>query len=377
MLATEMPEIVKDVPRGLELGLRNYWYPVLWSEHVTRAQPVAIKVLGEELVVWREGDGKPSVLYDRCPHRKARLSVGRMLEGRLQCIFHGLRFDRKGNCVLIPWEADDSPLCEEVHVKGYPARDLGGYIWAFIGDTDRFPPPPLEDEVPEELSKPDEFLWFRIPNDVWECNWMLAVDGSDGYHALVLHAETQAVASTEWQGGAVERPTVPLADRRIKLVQASYGLRGVSVDKQGNPIHHGHLLDVKGEKFVMPTINTTPLVTVPGAPPNASRLWQFPLDEHRTHVIRYEVARARTTEERERWTKAWEEVVKPRIESIGPEDKMIAAAQGDLVSARTDEYLFAADMDVLKVRRMLRDAFLAQVEGRRVEPTREALLFPS
>ena len=74
-----------------------------------------------------------------------------------------------------------------------PARELGGYVWAYLGDAQKFPPPPLEQEVPEELTKPDEFIWFRLPTEVWKCNWLLAVDGSDAFHAVVLHASSQAV----------------------------------------------------------------------------------------------------------------------------------------------------------------------------------------
>src|SRR5688572_2663722 len=114
MAVTQVPEIAKDVPRGLELGLRNYWYPLVWSEHVTTEKPVPFKAFAEDLVIWRDKDGQPSVLRDRCPHRAARLSIGRVLNGQLQCVFHGLRFDRDGKCVLIPWEPDDSPLCKEV-----------------------------------------------------------------------------------------------------------------------------------------------------------------------------------------------------------------------------------------------------------------------
>lgn len=376
MAVTQVPEIAKDVPKGLELGLRNYWYPLLWSEHVTEEKPVPIKVLGEELAVWRDREGKPSVLRDRCPHRAARLSIGRILNGQLQCIFHGLRFDRQGACVLIPWEPDDSPLCKEVSAQSYPAQDLGGYVWAYIGDVERFPPPPLEDEVPEELLKSDEVLTFRIPNDVWNANWLLTVDGSDSLHAVTLHAETQAVASKEWKGGQVERPTVPLADRRIKIAQATNGLRAISVDLEGSPIHQGHMLNVQGDKFVLPSINATPLVPAPGCPPCVSRLIQFPLDENHTHVIRWESSRARTPEERAWWTQVFNQVVGPRIAAIGPEDALVAASQGSLESARSEEYLFAPDMDMYKVRLLFKEAYLAQLEGRRIAPSKESLVFP-
>jgi nitrite reductase/ring-hydroxylating ferredoxin subunit len=372
----DVREIAPHIPAGLELGLRNYWYPILQSEELGPDKPLAIQRLGEQLVVWRDGDGAPRTLRDRCPHRAARLSIGRILDGQLQCIFHGLRFDGAGQCALIPWEPEDSPLRSGVGVNAYPTRELGGYIWAYLGDAARFPPPPLEDEIPEELTKPDEFLWFRLPNMVWHANWLLAVDGSDPLHAVTLHAETQAVANEEWRGGAVKRPTVPLAERRIKLAEGSYGLRAISVDRQGNPIHQGHVLKARGQRFVMPTINTTPLVPAPGAAPCVSRLWQFPVDAENTFVVRYEVARARTPEERARWTTLFNDVVEPRLSAIAVEDAVVAEAQGDLISARSEEHLFAPDSETMKVRLMLKKAFLVQLRGERDAPARESLVYP-
>src|SRR4051794_26003322 len=97
-------ELAPGIPAGLPLGLRNYWYPVLQSEELPTGRPVGFKVLGENFAAWRDAKGRPNVVYDRCPHRSIKLSIGRVLDGNLQCVLHGLRFDGKGKCVLIPWE---------------------------------------------------------------------------------------------------------------------------------------------------------------------------------------------------------------------------------------------------------------------------------
>jgi phenylpropionate dioxygenase-like ring-hydroxylating dioxygenase large terminal subunit len=112
-------EIVKDVPTGLDNGLANYWYPVLQSEELTAQLPLAFRIMSRDLVAWRDGDGLPRVVVDRCPHRNARLSNGHVLEGGLQCPFHGIRFNGAGRCVRIPWEPDDSPLVKDVAVAAY------------------------------------------------------------------------------------------------------------------------------------------------------------------------------------------------------------------------------------------------------------------
>jgi phenylpropionate dioxygenase-like ring-hydroxylating dioxygenase large terminal subunit len=367
---------VRDVPVGLEVGLRNYWYPIVRSEDLLPATPLAIEVLDENLVLWRNREGLPGVLHDRCPHRSTRLSVGRVLDGDLQCAFHGLRFDAAGACTLIPWEPEDSPLRREVPTPAYPARELGGYVWAYLGDPSRFPPPPLEDEIPVELLEPEEYLWFCLPNEIWETNWLLAIDGSDAFHAVTLHAETQAVAAKRWEGGRAQAAEVPLAERRVKIMHSSYGLRAISIDREGGQIHHGHFLETQGDRFVLPCLTTNPIRPVPGVEPYVSRLWQLPLDRERTLVVRYVAQRARTAAERERWTRLFQDVVRHRLEGISREDALIAKAQGDLVSARSNEYLFEADVEVYQIRQRLKAAFLEQLAGQRVAPPREALVYP-
>jgi nitrite reductase/ring-hydroxylating ferredoxin subunit len=376
MKTNEISELVPGVPKGLEIGLRNYWYPILQSEELSQAKPIAIQCLTENLVVWRDEHGLPAVLADRCPHRSAKLSLGRVLEGKLQCALHGLRFDRAGECVLIPWEADDSPSRHEVHARSYPAQELGGYVWAYLGDAKKFPPPPLADEVPEELNRGDEFLWFRMPTEIWRTNWLLAIDGGDGFHAVILHAETQAVKDSTWQGGSAEAATVPLAERRVKIFQTSYGVRGVATDRNGKPIHHGHLLDVRGDRFIFPCISTNVIRPVPGVEPYVSRLWQFPIDDRHCIVQRFAVQRAATAEARERWQKLFTEVVGPRFKNISREDATIAESQGDLLTARGNEHLFEPDGSMYEVRQTIRDGFLAQLKGKRIAPTQEQLVWP-
>ena len=370
-------EIAPDIPAGLERGLRNYWYPILQTEELPSDRPCALTVLGEDVAVWRDAAGRPQVVVDRCPHRGVRLSRGRVLDGRLQCAFHGLRFDGDGRCTLIPWEPEDSPLADRVRVGAYPAEELGGYVWAYVGDAGRFPPPPLAAEVPEELSDPENFIWFRLPTETWEANWLLTVDGGDAYHAVTLHADSQSTPSESgWQGGGIEPSGIPLSDRRVKIVDTPHGIRGISVDRGGEPIHHGHLTrDIRGERVALPGIHTNPISPAPGAAPYAARLWQFPRDENRTWVVRFLTWRARTKEERGRARRIFEDVALPRLQRVSEEDARIASGL-DLVAARSNEYLFEPDMDLLRIRRRLRDAFLAQRDGVRVPLAADAMAFP-
>lgn len=351
-----IPELASNIPEGLPAGLRNYWYPILQSEELAAEKPVGIRILGEALAVWRDGNGKPCVVKDRCPHRSMKLSAGRVLDGDLQCILHGLRFNGKGTCTLIPWEKERCATHDRVGVTAYPAQELGGYIWAYIGDAQQFPPPPLESEVPEELLKPNEFVCFRLKTQYWKANWLLSIDGSDGFHAITLHTVSQSASDISRQGG------VPLKDRRVQIVHTNHGVRGVSVDLEGKPIGHGHFTtDVRGERFVLPCLTTNPISPAPGAASYASRLWQFPSDENTTMIVRYLAFRAGNDAERAKAKATFDTVAANRLEKVGDEDAWAVEAQGDLLEARRTENLLGPDEDVVKVRRMIARAFVNQV----------------
>lgn len=370
MRKPKVREIVPDVPEGLEFGLRNYWYPILQSEELPAGEPVGMTVLGEELVVWRDGAAAPQVIIDHCPHRNSKFSVGRVLDGQIQCRFHGLRFNGEGRCTLIPWEPDDDKLRDELSVSSYPAEELGGYIWAFLGDVEKFPPPPLADEVPEELLDEENFVCFRVPTEIWNANWLLTLDGQDAYHSVTLHAESQSVPSSN--GG----DPVAMADRRVKIVETSYGIRALSTDLDGNVINQGHFTDVKGDRFVLPCLSTNPIRPRVGMDPYNVRVWQMPIDDKRTLVARFLSFRAKDAEDRAKLRKFFDEVALPRGSKVSAEDALIAKAQGDLVAARSREYLFKVDMETVKLRRLLKKAFLDQKDGKRLAIPKEALAFP-
>ena len=115
-----------------------------------------------------------------------------------------------------------------------------------------------------------------------------------------------------------------------------------------------------------------------GKPPwwDTARLWQYPVDENLTRIERFLSFRADNEEERERATRIFNDVALPRLEKVGAEDKMVAESQGDLLNARTEETLFSPDVDMVKQRRQMRDAFLAQRDGARTDVRPGALVFP-
>jgi hypothetical protein len=120
---------------------------------------------------------------------------------------------------------------------------------------------------------------------------------------------------------------------------------------------------VKGARFALPCVTTNPITPAPNVPSYAARLWQFPIDETHTMIVRFLTFRAGSEAERAAAKKTFEEVAIRRLEKVNEEDAWAAEAQGDLVVARTTEFLLGPDEDVVKVRRMLAAAFVSQVSG--------------
>jgi phenylpropionate dioxygenase-like ring-hydroxylating dioxygenase large terminal subunit len=167
-----------------ELGLREYWYPVAWSGRLGR-KAVAVKVLGEDVMLLRDADGTPHALANRCPHRGVPLSLGRQeFPGTWSCWYHGWTYDLgSGAMVACLTDGPDSPLRGKVHVKTYPVEERIGLLWLFMGDGQA---PPVEDDIPAELLRQPNARAGRI--SVRPGNWRLAAEnGFDEGHAKFLH----------------------------------------------------------------------------------------------------------------------------------------------------------------------------------------------
>ena len=128
------------------------WYAVLESEALRR-KPLALERMGERLVLWRTKTGEPVCMRDRCPHRGAALSLGRVVDDQIACPYHGFRYDRSGACTLMPCEGRDARIPRGMQVPTYPVREAHGLIWLWWGEPrSALPELPWFDELPEDRS---------------------------------------------------------------------------------------------------------------------------------------------------------------------------------------------------------------------------------
>src|SRR3989337_568753 len=143
MLSQEDNEILTRGGTGPLMGnlLRRYWTPALLSSEVPEpdSPPVRVRLLGEDMVAFRDSDGRAGLVTRACPHRGASLFFGRNEESGLRCVYHGWKFDVTGACTDMPSEPAESNFKTKVHATAYPTYESGGIVWAYLGPPETRP----------------------------------------------------------------------------------------------------------------------------------------------------------------------------------------------------------------------------------------------
>ena len=186
MLSTRDNDTVTRVGPGTPMGqlMRRYWQPVLLSRELPEPDcaPIQVRILGEDLVAFRDTSGRVGLLEEWCAHRRTSLWLGRNEENGLRCVFHGWKYDFSGQCVDMPNELPENDVKERVRVPAYPTLELGGVIWAYMGRKEQQPPPPNF----EWTRQPETHL--HVSKGLQECNWLQALEGGiDSIHTSFLH----------------------------------------------------------------------------------------------------------------------------------------------------------------------------------------------
>ena len=171
-----------DTPCGRLM--RRYWQPALLSEELPEndCPQVRVRLLGEDLIAFRDTTGRVGLVDAYCPHRRAPLFFGRNEECGLRCAYHGWKFDTDGNCVDMPSEPAGTPLQAKVKIKAYPTFEKAGLVWAYMGPPDKMPAHP-------------DFEWMRaapthryISKTYEDCNYLQALEGGlDTSHSSFVH----------------------------------------------------------------------------------------------------------------------------------------------------------------------------------------------
>ena len=215
-----------DAPMGRLF--RRHWIPVCLSEEVAQADgtPVHARVLGEDLVVFRDSEGRLGVLDAHCPHRRASLVLGRNEEGGLRCLYHGWKLDVQGNVLEMPSEPAASELCGKVKHTAYPVEDAAGLIWAWMGPREAMTP----FERPAFAPTPE--CRTAIVKVHVAANWAQILEGAiDSAHSSSLHSTDMPPARVDGAKATDKAWPRPSTDKapRLQLEQTPFGFRYAAI----------------------------------------------------------------------------------------------------------------------------------------------------
>jgi phthalate 4,5-dioxygenase len=283
VLSSSDNERLCRVGPGTDMGqvLRRYWFPVgLSSELVSGGAPRRVRLLGEDLVAFRNSEERVGVMDEYCPHRGASLALARNEDCGLRCLYHGWLVDGQGKVVDTPNEPENSRVGTRVRHVAYRAEELGGVVWAYLGPLDLEPPLPKFEWAG---MAPDHVAIMRVRVD---CNWVQVLEGLiDSSHANFLHSDhIRPVADTavpgggtqfDWTGpGYIDRPSDDQRPR-IEVQDTDYGFRYAAIRRP--------LRDPDRYKYVRTTLFVAPIYAViPAIPGWGTMQFPVPLDDEHT-----------------------------------------------------------------------------------------------
>ena len=251
MLTSDENDLLCRVAGKAAMGqlMRRHWTPVCLIEEVSEPDgtPVQARVFGEDLVVFRDTQGRVGVMDEYCPHRRVSLVLGRNEDCGLRCLYHGWKMDVHGNVLEMVSEPVASGMAQKVKHLAYPTQEWGGFVWAYMGPPETqpaFEPPPWA---------PTEQTRVTIAKVVIPCNWAQILEGAiDSAHSSSLHSSDMVPAQVEGAQATDSLWLRPSTDKapRLQVERGTYGFRYAALRR---PITQAAVSDyVRATVFVAP-----------------------------------------------------------------------------------------------------------------------------
>ena len=384
MLSREENELLTRVGPATPMGrtMRRYWIPALLASEIAGPDcpPVRVKLLGEDLVAFRDSRGRIGLLSEYCPHRRASLFFGRNEECGLRCVYHGWKFDVDGSCIDQMNEPPENDFKHKIRTAAYPTCELGGLVWAYMGPPEKIPALP-------------KFAWTQAPEShrhvskvVQECNWLQGLEGGlDTSHAPILH---RLLKDNAGRGGIKpSNPYVRAGAPRLVVDITDYGYQYTGLRRLGDAEMH-----VRTYHYILPFHQIRAASNEVGDWGDAGHAW-VPIDDQTTMVYNWLYTRKAPLSDEDRLERAIgngpahvdqatsrskanrsndylidRAVQKTEtftgIDGINVQDRAIQESMGPICD-RTGEHLGPADKGIIQMRRLLREAVRTAEEGGR------------
>lgn len=317
MLTQDQNDLLTQTGPGTPCGqlLRSYWQPIATAEEMPiGGEPMPIRIMSEDLVLFRDEQDRLGLIGQFCPHRGTDLSYGRVEDGGLRCLYHGWLFDIHGQCLDQPAEPDDKKFCDKVHQVAYPVQEKGGAIWAYLGEGEA----PLIPDFQFLTAPEPNRLTFRV---IQMCNWLQGLESFDPIHTTYLHRRAVGTRSIRSAGNDV-RALRGIEPPELGIENTSFGIRVFALHKSPN-----------GRKYLRVNNYVYPCGTTPSTSTGEAGYqgrWYVPIDDHRHCSFEFFYRHSEPLDK--------EALRKFRAENVGPDHRHV----------RRQENRYLQDREALK-----------------------------
>lgn len=359
-----LPQTAADTLMGRLL--RHFWHPVARSELLKPGKTLPLRILSEDLTLYRGGGGEPHLVGGRCPHRRTVLHTGWVEGDNIRCMYHGWQFDGMGRCVQRPAEDDSRPSREKI--SGYPLREYCGLIFAYMGGGE---PPAFELPRKDVFERPNGLLFTR--SETWPCNWFQQIENSlDATHVSFVH---------RWGDVGTFGEAVAATIPQLEYLETDAGIQQTAIRSTNSR---------RVSDWTFPNNNH---ISQPGLchddPWIDVGIWMTPVDDtHTTRFILYSIPRS-TPDADQRITRYFDEfgdyepanfhdelfldrrMPKDTLMQLTSAQDYVAAVGQGPIAERSVERLGKSDLGIVFMRRIFFREMDAIRDGRRIKRWRK------
>lgn len=263
-----LPQTGRDTPMGRLL--RKFWHPIATSERLKPGKTMPLRILSEELTLYRGESGEAHLVGGRCPHRRTLLHTAWVQGDTIRCMYHGWKFDGSGRCIERPAEDDVRPSRERI--AGYPVHEYCGLVFAFMGEGEA---PAFELPRKDAFERPNGLLFTR--SETWPCNWFQQIENSlDATHVSFVH---------HWGSVGTFGEAVAASIPQLEYLETEAGIRQIATRSE------------KSRRVTDWTFPNNNHISQPGLrhddPWIDVGIWMTPVDDtHTTRFILYSIPRS-------------------------------------------------------------------------------------
>jgi len=368
MVTKEHNDRLTQVGKGTPGGemMRRYWHPIAPTAKLDENPVQSVRILGEDLVLYRDRSGSLGLIGRHCGHRLVDMVFGIPEERGLRCPYHGWCYDETGQCIETPLESPNSKLKDRVNIGGYPVKEMGGLVWGYLGP------------LPAPVLPPWDYLVWpnsvrQIAVTVIPCNWLQCHENSaDPFHTIYLHGHFFKYV-LERDGLMSERHADGDVHRSAKEIERGVGTDHIVFERDPfgfrKGVHYSVERGADKDYDFWHQYNIFPYYSRGAGGLRSQVNMRVPMDDTHTYHINYSLFHAPGIEAPKQdsipyfHAPMYDEDGKPILDYVLAQDMAAWCSQG-AITDRTKETLGATDLAIIEFRKIIDEQITAVEEGR-------------